>query len=94
MYAHLSATGPLVFCFPNIEFRPMAASYVAEPSARYQTRFVDARARQCRFIVSDAVADEAICCGAPTSETSSWCPWHRELVFVARRPERDQRKAA
>ncbi len=94
MYAHLSATGPLVFCFPNIEFRPMAASYVAEPSARYQTRFVDARARQCRFIVSDATADEVVCCGAPTSETSSWCPWHRELVFVARRPERDQRKAA
>jgi hypothetical protein len=94
MNAHLSATVALAFCFPNIEFSPMAASYVAEPSARYQTRFVDALARQCRFIVTDATADEVVCCGAPTSETSSWCSWHREVVFVARRPERDQRKAA
>jgi hypothetical protein len=94
MNAHLSATVALAFCFPNIESSPMAASYVAEPSARDQTRFVDALARQCRFIVTDATADEVVCCGAPTSETSSWCSWHREVVFVARRPERDQRKAA
>jgi hypothetical protein len=94
MNAHLSATVAVAFCFPNIESSPMAASYVAEPSARYQTRFVDARARQCRFIVTDAAADEVVCCGAPTSETSSWCSWHRQVVFVPSRHDRDQRKAA
>ncbi len=72
----------------------MAAVHTAEPSARYQTLFVDARARQCRFIVSDAAADEAICCGAPTSETSSWCAWHRNVVFMPRHGERDRRRAA
>jgi hypothetical protein len=72
----------------------MTAIYVAEPSARYQTRFVDARARQCRFIVSDAAADEAICCGALTSETSSWCSWHRQVVFVPPRQDRERRQAA
>ncbi len=72
----------------------MAATHVAELSARYQTRFVDVRARQCRFIVSDAAADEVICCGAPTSETSSWCSWHRQVVFVPRRQDRERRQAA
>ncbi len=72
----------------------MAAVHIAEPSARYQTRFVDARAQQCRFIVSDAAAEETMCCGALTSETSSWCSWHRQVVFAPRRPEREQRQAA
>jgi hypothetical protein len=72
----------------------MSAAHVAEPSARYQTRFVDVRARQCRFIVSDAAADMAICCGAPTSETSSWCLWHRQVVFAPHRHERDRGQAA
>ncbi len=94
MYAHLSTTVAVGFYFLNIEFSPMAAGHIAEPSARYQTRFVDARARQCRFIVSDAAADEAVCCGAPTSETSSWCSWHRQLVFVPTRHDRSRRQAA
>ncbi len=94
MYAHLSASvavgalgNPL-----NVGF-PMTAAHVAEPSPRYQIRFVDACPQQCRFIVTDAT-DEAICCGAPTTETSSWCRWHEQVVFQPSRSERDQRKAA
>jgi hypothetical protein len=66
---------------------------VSEPSPRYQTRLVDVRARQCRFIVCGDVG-EAICCGAPTPETSSWCAWHREVVFVPRQTGRDRRRAS
>jgi hypothetical protein len=71
----------------------MTAADVAEPSPHYHTPFVDVRARQCRFIVTDAT-DEAVCCGAPTSETSSWCPWHQQVVFVQRQAGRDWRRAA
>jgi len=71
----------------------MTGTDVAEPSPRFHTPLVEARARQCRFIVSNDVG-EAICCGAPTSETSSWCAWHRRLVFVPRQSERDRRRAA
>ena len=54
---------------------------------------LEARARQCRFIVSESVR-EAVCCGAPTSETSSWCAWHRHVVFTPYQAVKDRRKAA
>ncbi|HEU4518447.1 MAG TPA: GcrA family cell cycle regulator [Microvirga sp.] len=75
------------------ELRAMYPSEIAEPSPRHQTSLIDARARQCRFIVSDGTR-EAICCGAPTSETSSWCAWHRQIVYTPRLAERDRRRAA
>ena len=65
----------------------MYPSEIAEPSPRHQTSLIDARARQCRFIVSDGTR-EAICCGAPTSETSSWCAWHRRIVYASGAGER------
>ena len=68
----------------------MLPQIVSEPSPQYQTSLLDVRARQCRFIVSDDTRN-AICCGAPTSETSSWCTWHRQLVYI---PERERRRAA
>jgi hypothetical protein len=75
------------------ELKAMYASEIAEPSPRHQTSLIAARARQCRFIVSDGTR-EAICCGAPTSETSSWCAWHRQIVYTPRLSERDRRRAA
>jgi len=71
----------------------MTATGIAEPSPRYKIKLIDARSRQCRFIVCDDSSD-AVCCGAPTSETSSWCDWHRQVVFVPRHGERDRRRAA
>ena len=68
----------------------MAALTLAESSAQHHTSLLRLRARQCRFIVSDNTR-EAVCCGAPTRENSSWCNWHRELVFI---PERERRRAA
>ncbi len=70
----------------------MMNNRIAEPSPHYRTALLEARARQCRFIVSEDVRN-AICCGAPTSETSSWCDWHRQLVYTPR-AERDRRRAA
>ena len=61
---------------------------IAEPDPRLQTQFLKARTRQCRYIVSDS-AREAICCGSPTLGTSSWCAWHRKIVYV---PPRDAGK--
>jgi len=76
MDAHLPATAAIrFFAFPTLSSAPWSRPYGPEPSARYQSRFVDARVRQCGFIVSDTAAHEVVCCGAPTSETSSWCSW-------------------
>ena len=66
---------------PEGRVRPMRNVAVAEPDPRLRTQFLKVRARQCRYIVSDDVKD-AICCGAPISGTSSWCPWHRRIVYV------------
>ncbi|MDQ4136413.1 MAG: GcrA family cell cycle regulator [Pseudomonadota bacterium] len=68
----------------------MLHQIVTEPSPHHRTSLLDVRARQCRFIVSEDTRN-AICCGAPTSETSSWCEWHRQLVYM---PERERRRAA
>jgi hypothetical protein len=64
----------------------------AEPSHRFQTPLLNVTSRQCRFIVSESTRD-AICCGSPTSETSSWCPWHEQVVFTPRLSERDRQRA-
>ncbi|WP_162003630.1 GcrA family cell cycle regulator [Microvirga tunisiensis] len=56
-------------------------SEIPEPSSRDQTSLLKLRAQQCRFIGSDA-GSETIFCGAPTSPGSSWCPWHRRLVYT------------
>lgn len=70
----------------------MITSKIMEPSPHHRTPLLEARTRQCRFIVSEDVRD-AVCCGAPTSETSSWCDWHRQIVYTPR-SERDRRRAA
>jgi len=36
---------------------------------------------------------EAVCCGAPTAELSSWCPWHERIVYTPRLTERERRQA-
>jgi hypothetical protein len=59
----------------------------AAPFPEHRTRLLKRHARQCRFIISEEVRD-AICCGAPTAEGSSWCAWHRRLVYVPPKPER------
>ena len=68
----------------------MSVLPLAEPPQQLRTSLLDARARQCRYIVSDSPRD-AVCCGARTPENSSWCEYHRQLVYV---PERDRRRAA
>jgi hypothetical protein len=66
---------------------------INEPSPQTRTSLFKLRARQCRFIVSDD-RSEAIFCGGETQDGSSWCPWHRRLVYVkpvaggAREPSR------
>ena len=54
---------------------------ISEPSLRTRTTLLNLRARQCRFIVSHE-RSEAIFCGGETQEGSSWCPWHRQLVYA------------
>ena len=54
---------------------------ISEPSPRTRTTLLKLRARQCRFIVSDE-RSEAIFCGGETQAGSSWCPWHRRLVYA------------
>jgi hypothetical protein len=59
----------------------------AAPSPQHRTRLLRLHPKQCRFIVSEEVRD-ALCCEAPTAEGSSWCAWHRQLVYVPHKPER------
>jgi hypothetical protein len=55
---------------------------LAEPSAKHKVSLMKAGYGQCRFIVSEAVALRAICCGAPAPAGSSWCAWHKSVVYV------------
>ena len=57
---------------------------IPEPSSRDRTTLFKLRAQQCRYVVSDET--EAIFCGAPTDDGSSWCPWHRQLVYTKPAP--------
>lgn len=54
---------------------------ISEPSPQTRTTLFKLRARQCRFIVSDEQSN-AIFCGGETQAGSSWCPWHRVLVYT------------
>jgi hypothetical protein len=54
---------------------------VAAPSPKHKTPLIKAGYGQCRFLVSEPPAG-AICCGAPTEDGSSWCTWHRRVVYV------------
>jgi hypothetical protein len=71
--------------------QPMRDVAIAEPDPRLRTQFLKTRARQCRYIVSESARD-AICCGSPTSGDSSWCTWHRRMVYVPA-PVGQKRKA-
>jgi hypothetical protein len=55
---------------------------IGEPSPRTRTTLLKLRAQQCRFIVSNE-RSEAIFCGGETQAGSSWCPWHRRLVYAS-----------
>ncbi len=70
----------------------MITSDSPEPAPRHCVPLLQVGARQCRFIVSDTVS-EAVCCGAPTAELSSWCPWHERIVYTPRLTERERRQA-
>lgn len=67
-------------------------SVMQEPDPRQRTNLLKIGMRQCRYIVSDDPR-RAICCGAPTPEGSSWCDWHRRLVYVPAQPVRIRRDA-
>jgi hypothetical protein len=54
---------------------------ISEPSPQTRTTLFKLQARQCRFIVSDDQS-KAIFCGSETEAGSSWCPWHRRLVYT------------
>lgn len=53
----------------------------SEPSPRTRTTLFKLQTRQCRFVVSDD-GPEALFCGGETEEGSSWCPWHKRLVYT------------
>ncbi|WP_404294285.1 GcrA family cell cycle regulator (plasmid) [Microvirga sp. RSM25] len=59
----------------------MPEAEIPEPSPRDRTTLLRLHARQCRFVVSDD-GPAALFCGAPTRPESSWCPWHRRLVYM------------
>ena len=63
-----------------------------EPAPQNRVPLLRVGPRQCRFIVSDGATD-AVCCGAPTAEQSSWCPWHERIVYTPRLTERERRQA-
>jgi len=75
---HSDAVGVLSL---RAHIRRMVTLTVAEPDPRYRTRLLDLRMNQCRFIISDDVRN-AVYCGAPTQAGSSWCAWHRRLVYT------------
>jgi hypothetical protein len=69
----------------------MSTSHDAEPAPHFHTPLLQVGSRQCRFIVSEGARD-AICCGGPTTEASSWCSWHERVVFVPRLSERERHR--
>ena len=54
---------------------------IIEPSPRTRTTLLKLRARHCRFTTSEDRAGP-IFCGGETQEGSSWCAWHRRLVYT------------
>jgi hypothetical protein len=63
-----------------------------EPTPKHRVPLLQVGTRQCRFIVSESVSN-AVCCGAPTAELSSWCGWHERIVYTPRLTERERRQA-
>lgn len=59
-----------------------ASAIASEPGS---VPLLQARDGQCRFILRQ---NPAICCGAPTSEASSWCDCHRAIVYQADAPRK------
>ena len=63
-----------------------------DPTRR--TTLLEARANQCRFIVSEELK-EAVCCGSQTtSELSSWCAYHARLVYEPRMSRQEKQRTA
>jgi hypothetical protein len=62
------------------------------PAPKHRVPLLEVGVRQCRFIVSEGVSN-AVCCGAPTAELSSWCGWHERIVYTPRLTERERRQA-
>jgi hypothetical protein len=95
MYAHLlSVAGGISVTRTETVPMTLPVGLGPEPSSRYRTTLLAARARQCRFIMADD-GGQAVCCGAPTPETSSWCAYHQQVVFEVRLRDRgDRRRAA
>ncbi len=60
---------------------PMRNVAITEPDPRLRTEFLKVRERQFRYSVSESAKD-AICCGSQTSGDTSWCTWHRQMVYV------------
>ncbi|WP_420870161.1 GcrA family cell cycle regulator, partial [Microvirga aerophila] len=66
------------------------APSIEAPDPNHRTKLLKIGARQCRYIVSDDPR-HAVFCGASTREASSWCDWHRRLVYVPSQPGRGER---
>ncbi|WP_262030477.1 GcrA family cell cycle regulator [Microvirga sp. Mcv34] len=63
-----------------------------EPDPKQRTKLIKLGTRQCRYIVSEDLRS-AVWCGGPTPEGSSWCDWHRRLVYVPAQPLKIRREA-
>ena len=61
------------------------------PSEKHAVALTKVRDGQCRFITAEPTR-RAICCGAPTSGGSSWCAYHRRIVFASAADERMARQ--
>jgi hypothetical protein len=54
---------------------------VQPPAAEHAIPLTKLAHRQCRFIVRET-PKRVLFCGAPTSAGTSWCAWHRRIVYV------------
>jgi hypothetical protein len=54
---------------------------VQPPSHGLATGLMKLREGQCRFIVNEP-PKPAMFCAAPTPAGSSWCAWHRTIVYA------------
>jgi hypothetical protein len=64
----------------------LRADKVGQPAPGLATGLMKIRECQCRFIVSEA-DKRVLFCGAPTDTPgSSWCEWHRKIVYAPTRP--------
>ena len=66
---------------------PADHAALAPPSEMHAVALTKVRDGQCSFITAEPTR-RAICCGAPTSGGSSWCAYHRRIVFASVADER------